>query len=116
MLGLGSGRYPKSEVKVLGASEDVFKRSLEAPDSWETPRAPFEVITSPPKRLGPVLRPHTSKNLPLQVEVICSARCPSSDGSQGTGTPYFQTPEGQPLAFTIGDGTVRPLLLVPINK
>ena len=40
----------------------------------------------------------------LQVEVTCSARVPSSSGRQGEGTPYFATPPGQPLRWTLGSG------------
>ena len=35
--------YPKDEVRVASDDGDVFKRSLGEVDSWETPRAPFEV-------------------------------------------------------------------------
>ncbi|BDA50340.1 probable peptidyl-prolyl cis-trans isomerase FKBP5 [Coccomyxa sp. Obi] len=74
--------YPKDEVRVASEDGDVFKRSLGEVDSWETPRAPFE------------------------VEVACTARVPSSSGRQGEGRTYFSAPPDQPLCFAIGDGQV----------
>ncbi len=35
--------YSKEDVRVVGDDGDLFKRSLGAVESWETPRAPFEV-------------------------------------------------------------------------
>lgn len=35
--------YPKDEVRLASDEGDVIKRSLGEVDSWETPRAPFEV-------------------------------------------------------------------------
>ena len=43
-----------------------------------------------------------------QVAVSVKARLPAMDGSQGTTQPYFETPDGQPLRFTMGD-TPRPI-------
>jgi hypothetical protein len=37
--------------------------------------------------------------------VAVKARLPAMDGSQGTTQPYFETPDGQPLRFTMGDTT-----------
>ncbi len=48
-----------------------------------------------------------------QVEVECAAREPAADGRQGAGAPYWATPPGQPLRFTVGDGQVRPPSLPP---
>ena len=36
----------------------------------------------------------------------CAARVPSTSGRQGEGKPYWATPVGQPLRFTIGAGQV----------
>ena len=44
-----------------------------------------------------------------QAEVECAARVPSSSGRQGEGKPYWATPAGQPLRFTIGTGQVSAL-------
>ncbi|EIE22917.1 hypothetical protein COCSUDRAFT_64037 [Coccomyxa subellipsoidea C-169] len=74
--------YGKDEVRVASDDGDVFKRSLCEAETWETPRAPFE------------------------VEVTCTARVPSSSGRQGEGRTYFSTPPDQPLCFAIGDGQV----------
>lgn len=41
-----------------------------------------------------------------QVEVECAARVPSTSGRQGAGEPYWVTPAGQPLRFTVGDSPV----------
>ena len=41
-----------------------------------------------------------------QVEVECAARAPSTSGRQGAGEPYWATPAGQPLRFTVGDSWV----------
>ncbi len=38
--------YAKDEVRVANEEGDVVKRSLSEVDSWETPRAPFEVERS----------------------------------------------------------------------
>lgn len=35
--------YSKDQVRMASDDGDVFKRSLCEVDSWETPRAPFEV-------------------------------------------------------------------------
>lgn len=51
-----------------------------------------------------------------QVAVAVKARLPAMDGSQGITQPYFETLDGQPLRFTMGD-TSRPITATsPANR
>jgi hypothetical protein len=48
-----------------------------------------------------------------QVAVAVKARMPAMDGSQGTTQPYFETPDDQPLRFTMGDTTLYTAAWLP---
>jgi len=79
-----------ADVGVGGPAGDVIRRTLMEGDTWETPRPPFE------------------------VGVALAARVPGQDGpaSHGGGgggaKPYWQTPDGELLVATMGDGSLPP--------
>jgi hypothetical protein len=64
--------YPKTGVRVLGETGDVVKRVVKESESWETPRAPFEV--QPP----PSPRPHVPLLL-LNAIILIITRFQSKD-------------------------------------
>ncbi|CAK0786960.1 hypothetical protein CVIRNUC_010174 [Coccomyxa viridis] len=72
----------KDSVRVANDEGDVYKVSMSEPDSWETPRPPFE------------------------VDVSCTARVPSSSGQPGQGQSYSSSSPHQPLHWVIGSSQV----------
>lgn len=89
----GPGRLPSRQltawlpgagVRCVGAASDVFLRTLQPGQGWETPRPPFE------------------------VQLHLEARTASTTGRPGEGQPYFSTSSGEPLACALGAGQLPP--------
>eukprot|EP00884_Botryococcus_braunii_P003072 jgi/Botrbrau1/12766/Bobra.0238s0005.1 len=93
--------YPKNGVRVVGEEGEIIKHVLKEAESWENPRAPFEVT------------------------VAVTARVPSATGRELEGLPYFQGKQetegtsgvtgrdggskqrpGAPLTWVMGEGRV----------
>lgn len=75
---------PGAGVRCVGAASDVFLRTLQPGQGWETPRPPFE------------------------VQLHMEARAASTTGRVGEGQPYFSTSSGEPLACALGAGQLPP--------
>ena len=67
--------YGKEDVRVVGDEGDLVKRSLGAVESWETPRAPFEVGPAA-ARTGPGVV------VPLLLLRLQSCKCGHSCNSE----------------------------------